>query len=84
MIEFENVEVFGWEASIRGLRSPMNSWDKSDSGYVTEYDEGGFDAEFYKIGDNDLDLMKKLIAAGCDGIISNRPDILYKVVNGEI
>ena len=31
MIEFENVEVFGWEASIRGLRSPMNSWDKSDS-----------------------------------------------------
>lgn len=66
MIEFENVEVFGWEASIRGLRSPLNSWDKSDSGYVTEYDEGGFDAEFYKIGDNDLDLMKKLIAAGSD------------------
>ena len=66
MIEFENVEVFGWEASIRGLRSPMNSWDKSDSRYVTEYDEGGFDAEFYKIGDNDLDLMKKLIAAGSD------------------
>lgn len=66
MIEFENVEVFGWEASIRGLRSPMNSWDKSDSRYITEYDEGGFDAEFYKIGDNDLDLMKKLIAAGSD------------------
>lgn len=66
MIEFENVEVFGWEASIRGMRNPLNSWDKSDSGYVTEYDEGGFDAEFYKIGDNDLDLMKKLIAAGSD------------------
>lgn len=66
MIEFENVEVFGWEAAIRGMRNPLNSWDKSDSGYVTEYDEGGFDAEFYKIGDNDLDLMKKLIAAGSD------------------
>lgn len=66
MIKIENVDVFGWEASIRGLRSPLNSWDKSDSGYVTEYDEGGFDAEFYKIGNNDLDLMKKLIAAGSD------------------
>lgn len=66
MIEFENVEVFGWEASIRGLRSPMNSWDKSDSRYVTEYDEGGFDAEFYKIGDNDLALMKSLVKAGTD------------------
>ena len=66
MIKIENVEIFGWEASIRGLRSPLNSWDKSDSGYVTEYDEGGFGAEFYKIGNNDLDLMKKLIAAGSD------------------
>ena len=66
MIKIENVEIFGWQASIRGLRSPLNSWDKSDSGYVTEYDEGGFDAEFYKIGNNDLDLMKKLIAAGSD------------------
>lgn len=66
MIKIENVEIFGWQASIRGLRSPLNSWDKSDSGYVTEYDEGDFDAEFYKIGNNDLDLMKKLIAAGSD------------------
>ena len=66
MIKIENVEIFGWEASIRGLRSPLNSWDKSDSGYVTEYDEGGFDAGFYKIGNNDLDLMEKLIAAGSD------------------
>lgn len=30
-IKIENVDVFGWEASIRGLRSPMNSWEKSDS-----------------------------------------------------
>ena len=66
MIKIENVEIFGWQAAIRGMRNPLNSWDKSDSGYVTEYDEGGFDAEFYKIGNNDLDLMKKLIAAGSD------------------
>ena len=33
MIRIENVEVTGWEAAIRGLRNPMNSWDKSDSDY---------------------------------------------------
>ena len=59
MIEFENVEVFGWEASIRGLRSPMNSWDKSDS-YINDL------TDEFVIGSNDLDLMKKLIAAGPD------------------
>lgn len=31
MIKLENTEVFGWEAAIRGMRNPMNSWDKSDS-----------------------------------------------------
>ena len=34
MIEFENVEVFGFEAAIRGMRNPLNSWDKSDSTVV--------------------------------------------------
>lgn len=33
MIKFENTEVVGWEHAIRGMRNPMNSWDKSDSGY---------------------------------------------------
>ena len=31
MIKIENVEVLGWEHAIRGMRNPMNSWDKSDS-----------------------------------------------------
>ena len=66
MIKIENVDVYGWEAAIRGMRNPMNSWDKSDSGYVTEYDEGGFEAEFYKIGQNDLKLMQSLVKAGSD------------------
>lgn len=70
MIEFENVEVFGWEAAIRGLRSPMNSWDKSDSVYGTYWgDIDGHecsDRDGFSIGSNDLDLMKKLIAAGSD------------------
>ena len=34
MIKFENTEVFGWEAAIRGMRNPMNSWDRSDSVYL--------------------------------------------------
>ena len=31
MIKLENTEVTGWKAAIRGMRNPMNSWDKSDS-----------------------------------------------------
>ena len=31
MIKIENVETFGWEAAIRGMRNPKNSWAKSDS-----------------------------------------------------
>ena len=65
-IKIENVDAFGWEASVRGLRSPMNSWKKSDSGYMTECDEGGFEAEFYNIGQNDLKLMQSLVKAGSD------------------
>ena len=38
MIKIENVEVFGWEAAIRGMRNPKNSWDKSDSKFVVPND----------------------------------------------
>lgn len=38
MIKFENIEITGWEAAIRGMRNPMNSWEKSDSLYCSEYD----------------------------------------------
>ena len=37
MIKIENTEVLGWEAAIRGLRNPMNSWEKSDSWFVDDY-----------------------------------------------
>lgn len=71
-IRFENTEVWGFEHAMRGMRNPMNSWDKSDSEYETF-------AEFllkksnsssstvipeYKIGPNDLVLANKLINAG--------------------
>lgn len=34
MIKFEHTEVVGWEHAIRGMRNPMNSWEKSDSGWT--------------------------------------------------
>lgn len=51
MIQLENTVIYGWEPAIRGMRNPLNSWDKSDS----------FAGE---VGPNDLALMKKLIRAG--------------------
>jgi hypothetical protein len=71
MIEIENVEVVGWEHAIRGMRNPMNSWDKSDSGWVDfeDYDGGGFSdgmGNAFVVGENDLDLMKRLRNAGTD------------------
>ncbi len=40
MIKLEKTEVFGWEAAIRGMRNPMNSWDRSDSRYCGGFDMG--------------------------------------------
>lgn len=62
MIEIHNTEVSGWEAAVRGMRNPMNSWEKSDSHWYTEINTD----PIYYVGDNDLSLMKKLIAAGTD------------------
>lgn len=75
MIKFENTEVMNFEGAIRGMRNPLNSWDKSDSVYCTD-DVCNFtlgckykktdDKNFYCIGKNDLDLAKRLIKAGSD------------------
>lgn len=56
MIKIDNVEIFGWEAAIRGMRNPMNSWEKSDSRWI----------DLFEVGPNDLDLMKRLAKAGTD------------------
>ena len=54
-MDFKNTEVFNFSGALRGMRNPMNSWDKSDSmfGYFTE-----------SIGENDLDLAQRLVRAG--------------------
>ena len=36
MLKLEKTEVVGWEAAVRGMRNPMNSWDQSDSHYESE------------------------------------------------
>lgn len=65
MIEFEHTEVVGWEAAIRGMRNPHNSWDKSDSKYLRQED-GHIIASRYEIGPNDHNLMMRLVKAGTD------------------
>lgn len=72
MIKLENTEVVGWEHAIRGMRNPMNSWEKSDSQTCTNCNGclPGQECERYKngtfIGPNDLDLMTRLRNAGTD------------------
>lgn len=67
MIKFENTEVMGWEAAIRGMRNPMNSWAKSDSRWEPQFDtETGPCHGFFVIGPNDLNLMARLRNAGTD------------------
>ena len=60
MLKIEKTHIDGMEASIRGMRNPMNSWDKSDSEWNYAFETT------YVIGDNDLALMKKLVNAGSD------------------
>ena len=80
MLKIENTEVIGWEAAIRGMRNPMNSWGKSDSFLCREIEDGTCPEDcsfrgkcpvygtkdFFVLGDNDYALMKNLRNAGTD------------------
>lgn len=74
MIKVENIDTWGFEHAIRGMRNPLNSWDKSDSGcfifekeppkeYIKKIGYTGF---FSVVGKNDLELMQKLYKAGSE------------------
>jgi hypothetical protein len=73
MLKIENTEVVGFEAAIRGMRNPMNSWDRGDTefhGGVVRFDtcnerweDNGYTMS---LGSNDLDLMTRLRNAGTD------------------
>ena len=80
MIKIENTEVMGWEAAIRGMRNPMNSWHKSYSAKCKDYHCGSVPCPLYKECNNDVldevtsdtfiiheddhDLMMRLVAGG--------------------
>ena len=79
MLKIENFEVIGWEHAIRGMRNPMNSWEKSDSGYCVQdlsrdcnncvHNHTNYPTcrcGGFDIGPNDYALMKKLRNAGTD------------------
>ena len=80
MLKIENTEVIGWEAAIRGMRNPMNSWDKSDSAYChrdlerdcttcVHHFTTGYStckAGGFDIGPKDFDLMTRLRNSGTD------------------
>lgn len=53
----EKIQVFGWDSAIRGMRNPLNSWNRIDSKFLNSQ---------FVIGENDLKLMKQLAAAGSD------------------
>ena len=68
MIRIEKTEVQGWEAAVRGMRNPLNSWDMSDSYFTHIEDSETMETakfEFFA-GENDLDLMTRLRNAGTD------------------
>lgn len=65
MIKIERVETFGWEAAVRGMRNPLNSWEKSDS-LSYEDDEGATIDYLYNVGRKDKELMTTLVKAGTD------------------
>lgn len=82
MLKIENTEVVGWEAAIRGMRNPMNSWDKSDSGFGCIFDDelvrcstcclvgpacdDRVGRAIFNIGPNDYKLMTALCNSGTD------------------
>ena len=73
MLKIENFEVLGWEHAIRGMRNPMNSWEKSDSnffddseGHVCNICQGRGSMSLIEMGPNDHDLMMRLRNAGTD------------------
>ena len=65
MLKIENTEVVGWKHVIRGMRNPMNSWEKSDSRFEPQFDtEQGPVAGEFVIGPNDHTLMINLAYGG--------------------
>lgn len=74
MINIENIDVYGFETAIRGMRNPMNSWKKSDTWVETDCETCCSECEGCEvtnegcvfIGDDDMKLMKSLFKGGTE------------------
>lgn len=67
MVKVEDIEVMGWHKAIKGMRNPMNSWDRMDSEFYTVDTVAVEDRHLiggFSLGPNDLDLACRLIKAG--------------------
>ena len=96
MIKFENTKVVGWEAAIRGMRNPMNSWEKSDSGLTCSQNKNNIcdihctadnyckPLDKYLIGPNDHDLMMRLRNAGTDHRKFMRMIVVYATITAPL
>ena len=91
MLKIENFEVLGWEHAIRGMRNPMNSWEKSDSnffddseGHVCNICQGRGSMSLIEIGPNDYALMKNLRNAGTDHRKFMRMITVYLDITGPL
>ena len=98
MLKIENFEVLGWEHAIRGMRNPMNSWEKSDSFLCRDDDispcpeDCSFRGkcpvygteDFFVLGDNDYALMKNLRNAGTDHRKFMRMITVYLDITGPL
>ena len=76
MIQIDDIKVIGWEHAVRGMRNPMNSWDKSDSYHET--------FGHYIIGNKDLDLMMRLAKAGSTHAKYRRMIVVYMDVTAPL
>ena len=72
-MKFERTDIWGFEHATRGMRNPMNSWDKGDTGYaVKDYElhngeeKVTYDTNQFGIGPNDINLMQRLINGGSE------------------
>lgn len=66
-MKFENTEVFNFDGAFRGMRNPMNSWNKSDSeyGFTLDFEKKEQTKRFF-LGENDIKLAQTLIRAGSE------------------
>lgn len=72
-MRFSNTDTWGFKHAVRGMRNPMNSWEKSDSGSpIIEYEKHDdevkavYDENNFNIGTKDIELMQRLIKGGTE------------------